>query len=73
MVPVYYRNGSLIFWLIAKRCVVEIRLPVFVWKTSHKRKEVYEEGSDREKEKLVRVWRTANSSTLYELSQLHKA
>jgi len=34
MAAVYYRNGRLIFWNIKKRLVVELRLPLFIWRTN---------------------------------------
>jgi len=40
MVPIYYRNGSVIFWIVQKRFVVELRLPLFIWRTNSKKKEV---------------------------------
>jgi hypothetical protein len=33
---IYCRNGMLIFWAVNKRLVLEIRLPVFIWKTNSK-------------------------------------
>jgi len=65
MIPVYYRDGTLIFWLIEKKCVVEIRLPVFVWRTQRKNKEAHSEGYLRKKEKIVQVWQPAKSSPLW--------
>lgn len=40
MIAVYYRNGRLILWAIRKKFVVEFRLPLFIWRTSGKKKEV---------------------------------
>ena len=40
MVPIYYRNGSVIFWIVEKRFVVELRLPLFIWRTNGKKKVV---------------------------------
>ncbi len=34
MAAIYYRNGRLIFWNIRKRLVVELRLPLFIWRTN---------------------------------------
>jgi len=31
---IYYRDGRLIFWAVNKRLVLEIRLPIFIWRTN---------------------------------------
>jgi len=41
---VYWRNGRLIFWAVNKRLVLEIRLPIFIWKTNSRNRSILGNG-----------------------------
>lgn len=52
-VKIYQRKGTILIWLVKKKLVLELRLPIYIWRTQLK-KEVKENEKEERKEKESR-------------------